>query len=297
VSRESWTILDKFVLLLAVSEPQNCSDDYRSDRESEKAKTQKYPCTAEAAWVAASGKAELYVRDRLGAALASRHPKLTVAREWNKHDLAVLDANFQPLTIVEGKHLYDFDLLVPNLRARYKRAIQKDCVKLKRQKSDQPLISLLITSLRGSVPGDRARVVKYAPASNRKLKELGREMMPVAVKEARILLGELGSVVHQQELAVGHCVGIDVHLWVWLAKPGKLRGRYYRKYGCSIVDLITLEFLQQVQLVATNPRSFVMSKIFHPVFFAEARPTLQCISEYFGAVLGVVLLLFQVLVL
>lgn len=184
---------------------------------------------AEASWVAASGKAELYVRDRLGAALASRHPKLTVAREWNKHDLAVLDSNLHPLTIVEGKHLYDFHLLVPNLRARYKRAIQQDCEKLKGRKSDQPLLSLLMTSLRGSVPTDLARVVKYAPGSNRKFKELGRDVMPMAVKEARVLLGEVGSVVHEQELAVGRCFGIDVHLWVWLAKPGKPRGGSRRK--------------------------------------------------------------------
>jgi len=184
---------------------------------------------AEACWVAASGKAELYVRDRLGATLASRHPKLTVAREWNKHDLAVLDANLHPLTIVEGKHLYDFDLLVPNLRARYKRAIKKDCDKLKGRKLDQPLISLLMTSLRGSVPSDLARVVKYAPGSNRKFKEFGRDVMPMAVKEARVLLGEIGSVVHEQELAVGHCFGIDVHLWVWLAEPGKPRRGSGRK--------------------------------------------------------------------
>ncbi len=180
---------------------------------------------AEASWVAASGKAELYVRDRLGAALASRHPKLTVAREWNKHDLAVLNANLDPLTIVEGKHLYDFDLLVPNLRARYKRAIKKDCEKLKGRKSDQPLISLLMTSLRGSVPVDLTRVVKYAPGSNRKFRELGKDVMPMAVREARLFLGEFGTVEHEQELAVGHCFGIDVHLWVWLAKPGKSRGR------------------------------------------------------------------------
>lgn len=184
---------------------------------------------AEAAWVAASGKAELYVRDRLGAALAARHPKLTVAREWNKHDLAVLDASLEPLTVVEGKHLYDFDLLIPNLRARYKRAIQKDCAKLKRRKSGQPLISLLMTSLRGTIPSDLARVVKYAPGSNRKFKEFGRDVMPMAVKEARVLLGEIGSVVHERELAVGHCFGIDVHLWVWLAEPGKPRRRSGRK--------------------------------------------------------------------
>jgi len=183
----------------------------------------------EASWVAASGKAELYVRDRLGAALAAHHPKLTVAREWNKHDLAVLDAKLKPLTIVEGKHLYDFDLLVPNLRARYKRAILKDCEKLKARKSDEPLVSLLMTSLRGTVPADLAKVVKYSRGSNAKFTELGRDVMAMAVKEARVLLGEIGSVVHEQELAVGHCFGIDVHLWVWLAKPGKSRCRSRRK--------------------------------------------------------------------
>ncbi len=45
----------------------------------------------------------------------------------------------------------------------------------------------------------------------------------------KVLLGEIGSVVHEQELAVGHCFGVDVHLWVWLAEPGKPRGGSRRK--------------------------------------------------------------------
>ena len=66
----------------------------------------------ESSWIAGTGKAELYVRDRLGATLAKKYPDLIVAREWgkNKHDLAILDNQTRPLVVLEGKHLYDFDL-------------------------------------------------------------------------------------------------------------------------------------------------------------------------------------------
>ena len=107
-----------------------------------------------------------------------------------------------------------FHLLVSNLRARYKRAILKDCEKLKARKSDEPLVSLLMTSLRGTVTADLSKVVRYSHGSNAKFTELGRDVMTRAVKEARVLLGEIGSVVHEQELARGHSFGIDVHLWV-----------------------------------------------------------------------------------
>jgi len=109
---------------------------------------------------------------------------------------------------------------VPNRRARYERAILKDCEKLKARKSDEPLVSPLMTSLRGTVPADLAKVVKYSRGSNAKFTELSTDVMTRAVKGARVLLGEVGSVVHEQELARGHCFGFDVHLWVWLAKPG-----------------------------------------------------------------------------
>jgi len=76
----------------------------------------------ECIWIAGTGKAELYVRDRLGAMLAKNHAELIVAREWgaNKHDLAVLDEQAKPLAVLEAKHLYDFDLFSPSIREKYR---------------------------------------------------------------------------------------------------------------------------------------------------------------------------------
>ena len=43
------------------------------------------------AWVAVTGKPELFVRDHLGADLSAHNPDVIVSREWNKHDLVILD--------------------------------------------------------------------------------------------------------------------------------------------------------------------------------------------------------------
>ena len=63
------------------------------------------------AWVAVTGKPELFVRDHLGADLSAHNPDLIVSREWNKHDLVLLDQDVNPLVVIEGKALYDFDLM------------------------------------------------------------------------------------------------------------------------------------------------------------------------------------------
>ena len=170
----------------------------------------------ETSWIAASGKAELYLRDRLGATLAKQHPDLTISREWNKHDLVVLDGIQRPLAIVEGKHFYDFDVLVPHLRGRYLKWLKEDKRKMKGSESPIQLISLSMTSLRGHVPAELRKVVKYSPGSNRQFKVRGESTMTDAVAEVPKFLSELGRVIHHRELSRGSAFGIPVHVWFWL---------------------------------------------------------------------------------
>ncbi len=172
----------------------------------------------ESSWIAGSGKAELYVRDRLGATLAKKYPDLIVAREWgkNKHDLAILDDQTRPLVVLEGKHLYDFDLFVPSIREKYRQSILKDRRKMADSGTNQQLISLLMTSLRGEVPSRLARVFKYAPGSNRLFKRNGLDGMHLAVEEAERSLGEFGAIFHQRQFSVGQFCGLEVCLWIWL---------------------------------------------------------------------------------
>jgi hypothetical protein len=177
----------------------------------------------ESSWVAGSGKAELYVRDRLGATLSKQFPDLVVAREWgkNKHDLAILDRQAQPLVVMEGKHLFDFDLFVPSYREKYRRSILKDRLKMKDSGTDQQLISLLMTSFRGEVPAHLSKVFKYGGGSNRWYKKHGSDLMHLAVKEADSFLSEFGTIVHQRQLSAGRFCGLDVCSWIWLVDSSK----------------------------------------------------------------------------
>lgn len=177
----------------------------------------------ESAWVAGSGKAELYIRDRLGAALAARHRDLIVAREWQKHDLAVLDAAGEPLAVVEGKALYDFDLLAPGLRSRYKRALLADRRKLLARRTASPLLTLLMTSIRGEVPASLARVVKYSADSNRCYRKHGHAVTELAVAAARRLVEEIGIIEHERRLTTGQAFGLETQLWIWVARVHRRR--------------------------------------------------------------------------
>lgn len=168
-------------------------------------------------WVAASGKAELYVRDCLGATLAAQHPNLTVSREWLKHDLAILGDKQNPVSIIEGKHLYDFDLLVPHLRSRYRKWLLADKAKMRERRAESSYICLTMTSLRANVPKDLRRVVKYSPGSNRQFKIQGADTMNLACVAAEQLLSTMGTVVHCREFSRGEAFGIPVHLWIWIA--------------------------------------------------------------------------------
>ena len=177
----------------------------------------------ECTWIAGTGKAELYVRDRIGANLAKIHPELIIAREWgtNKHDLAILNNRAEALAVVEGKHLFDFDLSVSSIRNRYQKWIQKDCEKLAASGSSQRLLTLLMTSFRGEVPPHLERVVKYGPGSNKFFKKHGYEATPLAVEEAGCFLEEFGSVVHRRELSVGHFHELPTCLWIWIVDTSR----------------------------------------------------------------------------
>lgn len=172
----------------------------------------------ECTWIAGTGKAELYVRDRLGATLAKNYPDLIVAREWgvNKHDLAILDMRAEPIAVLEGKHLFDFDLSAPSIRERYRRSIHKDRLKMATSGTGQQLLSLLMTSISAETPAYLKRVVKYSPGSNKYFNRFGDEGTSIAVDKAGQFLEEFGSVLHTRKLSEGAFHGLAVSLWIWI---------------------------------------------------------------------------------
>jgi hypothetical protein len=167
-------------------------------------------------WVAATGKTELFVRDHLGADLSIRNPDLIISREWNKHDLVILDKEVNPLVVIEGKALYDFDLLDPSIRAVYQKALAKDRVKLIDRDAPESFMTLLMTSVLNPIPESLRRVTKYSPGINKGLKKYGVELMPSAVAEARRFLNEFGNVVYETKLVSGVAVDCEINIWIWL---------------------------------------------------------------------------------
>ena len=171
-----------------------------------------------ALWVTATGKPELFVRDHFGAIIAEKNPDLIVSREWNKHDLALLDMNADVQVLIEGKHLYDFDLHSKSIRARYRDSLLQDLEKMKKGVESRNYVSLLMTSIRTPIPNSLARVTKYSPGINKALKKYGSDLMEKSVFEARDFLAEFGEIMMETELVKGQSLGLEIHLWMWLVK-------------------------------------------------------------------------------
>ena len=173
-----------------------------------------------ALWVTATGKPELFVRDHFGAIIAEKNPDLIVSREWNKHDLALLDVNADVQVLIEGKHLYDFDLHSKSIRARYRDSLLQDLEKMKKGVESRNYVSLLMTSIRTPIPNSLVRVTKYSRGINKALKKYGSDLMEKSVFEARDFLAEFGEIMIETELVKGQSLGLDIHLWMWLVKVG-----------------------------------------------------------------------------
>ena len=173
-----------------------------------------------ALWVTATGKPELFVRDHFGAIIAEKNPDLIVAREWNKHDLALLDVNADVQVLIEGKHLYDFDLHSKSIRARYRDSHLQDLEKMKKGVESRNYVSLLMTSIRTPIPNSLVRVTKYSRGINKALKKYGSDLMEKSVFEARDFLAEFGEIMMETELVKGQSLGLEIHLWMWLVKVG-----------------------------------------------------------------------------
>ena len=171
-----------------------------------------------ALWVTATGKPELFVRDHFGAIIAEKNPDLIVSREWNKHDLALLDMNADVQVLIEGKHLYDFDLHSKSIRARYRDSLLQDLEKMKKGVESRNYVSLLMTSIRTPIPNSLVRVTKYSRGINKALKKYGSDLMEKSVFEARDFLTEFGEIMMETELVKGQSLGLEIHLWMWLVK-------------------------------------------------------------------------------
>ena len=183
----------------------------------------------ELAYLAATSKVELPVRDRFAWRLHRRlEPHgLTVAREWKRADLAVLDGA-TVVAVLEAKALYAFDLLREAQRTRDGTLIAGDMAKAALlAPSAQRFALVLVTHVTGVVQPDlRANVVKYAGGISAALLRHGgaavRQGALTALGEDLVALGTVDHVPFKHGLAFGLEVGVDA--WLVNATPDEPLG-------------------------------------------------------------------------
>lgn len=122
------------------------------------------------AFLALTGKAELQIRDFLALWCQRNLPEVTVAREWRRHDLALLGET-DPVAVIEGKLWASFNVLNDKKLSSthpthgIRGAMEKDIVKLQDQAKKSSASGFISTLLMGIdirpvVARDR-RAVKY----------------------------------------------------------------------------------------------------------------------------------------
>jgi hypothetical protein len=123
----------------------------------------------ELAFLAATSKVELPIRDRLAWAIhRALEDRFHVAREWRRADLAVLDGD-RLVAQLEAKALYSFNVLQPTNCRAYLDRLTADAAKMSALAelsgapgASQFVLSMLI-DVRGDIPPElRRHVVKYA---------------------------------------------------------------------------------------------------------------------------------------
>jgi len=172
------------------------------------------------AWIAATGKPELSIRDEMGSDIAAHHPNLVVAREWRRHDLAVLGLHGGCLAVIEGTALYDFDLLRGPQSREYRQKLSKDSKKLRSTKPVLPLLLILMTSVRTEVPAELNGVVKYSGYINSHLRKDGSELKSRGHAAVLKLIAEVGTLQHSVQLTSREVMGLQLSLQALLVSIG-----------------------------------------------------------------------------
>lgn len=177
--------------------------------------------TNELAYLATTTKVEAAIRDRLAFRLHQDYEPsgCVVAREWNRVDLAVLDAAGAPLALVELKAMYTFDAF-GNLR-HFTNATTADEIKAQSLAvTGTAVYSLLLaTHLGGAVEPRFLKPVKYSGGINRAVAKHG-DAAAVRARASEIIDKDLETraVTTRGEIPGGSAFGLSVSVLYWLIR-------------------------------------------------------------------------------
>jgi hypothetical protein len=176
----------------------------------------------ELAYLTVTSKVEGPVRDRLAWLLQTAlGPGYVVAREYHRADLAVLTPDGTLLTQLEAKVLCTFNALKDADRERYLGYLAKDAEKMMKLPLSERFLLSIMFDVRGDIPSEPKRVVKYATDIRRSAKQNpDGGVREKAQKEWRKgLTTKFGSETELIEIDAGTIWGLDVSVDCFLTGP------------------------------------------------------------------------------
>lgn len=176
----------------------------------------------ELAFLAATSKVELPVRDRLAWMIHKGvGDDSVISREWRRADLAIL-VDDQVAAQVEAKALYAFDVLREGKRKEFLGRLVSDATKMSSLvKSDRYLLSIIV-DVRGEIRPELSQyVVKYAPGitAGTKLTQGGDVRSTAHSLWLGELVGAFGDVTQVTLIEAGRVWGLDVTVDLFLTGP------------------------------------------------------------------------------
>jgi hypothetical protein len=177
----------------------------------------------ELAYTALTSKVELPLRDRLAWRLHKQLPHLTIAREWKRTDLAILDKESTPLALLEAKALYTFDIATAeraNVR-KYTARVKNDLLKSLTLLAGQPAATyaLVLATHPLDPPPILDGVIKYRSAIHA---ALNRSPADEILKGAQTVMNQslepLGPILHRV-LDAGTAFDTRVVISYWIVGP------------------------------------------------------------------------------
>jgi hypothetical protein len=166
------------------------------------------------AFLFATGKNELFLRDILGSYM-NRNLGLSgnefVAREWKKHDLAIVDGH-TPLILIEGKSWIHYDAASKGKLLKGKKSVREameiDIKKMRKTLNQFPHARAFITNILFSVEVSEEFPLEFGHLTYGKYHEQGRrkngtyeKLFSTGVCQLRDLMERYGNVSHSEMLA------------------------------------------------------------------------------------------------
>lgn len=175
----------------------------------------------ELAYQLITSKSELLLRDRIAFYLYRLYKKnkldRTVAREWKRYDLGILDGQ-TPVGLVEAKLFYYFDLLETKGLDYVQSAINKDTHKLalaKNKYSTGAYNLLFCNKLMGVPSKEHMEAIKYFSH----LKRFSKQTFDFEVSKSKIKhLFPKHALIYSKEIICGTAFNMSANLEIFLLK-------------------------------------------------------------------------------